>query len=134
MKKDALVKKDEILITKLEADKIKNEADTVMLISQIDELKQYLEVTKPSINKILKWAAATISCMVGALVFSSPVLFMLGFAATVLTTVSFAKADRNKTIYAQLKNELKDREEGLIKLSDANLDIRFKLLEAKNPE
>ena len=134
MKKDALVPTNQELINQLEVDKRRNEADTEMINEQLYYLKYQLEETGPKCNRdwLKRWAAASSAFFIGALFWSSPALWLAWTISTITTLVLFAHKSNNESAYARLANEIKDREDGLLKLDEAYNDIRFRLAE-KNP-
>jgi len=134
MKKDnALLKKDLILINRLEADKNENEENIQTIIKQMDETKEALESIEPQCNykRTYKWATASAGLFLSAVLFSSMPVFGIFIIAAGGAGVSFGITRDKKIARARLENEIKDREDGLVKLVDEHWDIRYRLAEAK---
>ena len=140
MKKDALVKSNQTLITRLEADKNENEKNIEAIIKQMDETKEALKSIEPQCNykRTYKWATASAGLFLSAVLFSSMPVFGIFIIAAGGTGVSFGITRDKKIARARLENEIKDREDGLIKLNekledldDEELELKFQLLEAK---
>lgn len=132
---------NESLVPILEASKQKIDQATDTIVNDADKLRQQLvEIEgKCSHKKLLKPLGRSLVLvgLISVIPFSIPIFLILSILFTVSLfsiPITYISVDSNKQLRSRLRNELADKETSILKLNEADLDVRFKLLEEKYGE